>query len=58
MLFRSQIKEVGTNGANEILEITDSNEKNHLVPFVKELVPVVDLKKRQIVVKDIEGLIE
>ncbi len=53
-----QIKEVGTNGANEILEITDSNEKNHLVPFVKELVPVVDLKKRQVVVKDIEGLIE
>lgn len=52
------VKDVGTNGANEILEITDSNENNHLVPFVKELVPVVDLNKKQIVVKDIEGLIE
>ena len=53
-----EIKDVGTNGANEILEITDSNDQNHLVPFVKELVPVVDLNKHQIVVKDIEGLIE
>lgn len=53
-----EIKDVGTNGANEILEITDSNNQNHLVPFVKELVPVVDLNKHQIVVKDIEGLIE
>lgn len=52
------VKDVGTNGANEILEIIDSNENNHLVPFVKELVPVVDLNKKQIVVKDIEGLIE
>lgn len=53
-----EIKDVGTNGANEILEITDSNDQNHLVPFVKELVPVVDLNKHQVVVKDIEGLIE
>ncbi len=53
-----EIKDVGTNGANEILEITDSNDQNHLVPFVKELVPVVDLNKHHVVVKDIEGLIE
>lgn len=53
-----EIKDVGTNGANEILEIIDNNNQNHLIPFVKELVPVVDLNKHQVVVKDIEGLIE
>ncbi len=52
------IKDIGTNGANEILEITDSNDQNHLVPFVKDLVPVVDLIGHKIVVRDIEGLIE
>lgn len=52
------IRDIGTNGANEILEITDSNDQNHLVPFVKDLVPVVDLIGHKIVVQDIEGLIE
>ena len=52
------IKNVGTNGASEILEIIDGNEKTHLVPFVKDLVPVVDIPKKIVVINDIEGLIE
>lgn len=52
------IKDVGTNGVSEILEIQDGNEKIHLVPFVKDLVPIVDIKKGYVVLNDIEGLIE
>lgn len=48
---------VGENAANSIISVKDNNGKEHLVPFVKELVPVVDLKSRKIVVNNIEGLI-
>ena len=48
---------VGENLANNILSIKDNNGKEHLVPFVKELVPVVDLKGRKVVINNIEGLI-
>ena len=52
------VDEVGSNGASESLEIKDANGKKHLVPFVKQLVPFVDLKTKTIVINDIEGLIE
>ncbi|MGN0014009.1 MAG: ribosome maturation factor RimM, partial [Candidatus Gastranaerophilaceae bacterium] len=52
------IREVGTNGASEILEVSDANNKVHLIPFVKALVPFVDVKNKTIVINDIEGLIE
>ena len=48
---------VGENLANNILFVSDSNGKSHLVPFVKDLVPVVDLKGKKIVINNIEGLI-
>ena len=52
------ISHIGSNGVSEIIEVTDANKKTHLVPFVKALVPVVNTKKRQIIINDIEGLIE
>ena len=51
------ISAVGENLANDIIEVTDANEKKHLIPFVKAIVPVVDLKNRKIVINNIEGLI-
>ncbi len=52
-----KISEIGENSANNILSVKDNNGKKHLVPFVKELVPVVDLKGKKIVINNIEGLI-
>ena len=52
-----EISAVGENSANNILSVKDNNGKEHLVPFVKELVPVVDLKNKKIVINNIEGLI-
>ncbi len=52
-----KIVEIGENLANDILSVQDNNGKKHLVPFVKAIVPVVDLKGRKVVVNNIEGLI-
>ena len=43
-------------GASDLLEVQSStNNKNHLIPFTKETVVSVDIKKKLIVLKDIEG---
>jgi len=52
-----QVTAIGENLASNILYIKDGNGKEHMVPFVKELVPVVDLTGRKIVINNIEGLI-
>lgn len=52
-----KIVEIGENLANDILSVQDNNGKKHLVPFVKAIVPVVDLKGKKVVVNNIEGLI-
>lgn len=52
-----KVSAIGENLANNLLSVCDANGKEHLVPFVKELVPVVDLKGNKIVVNNIEGLI-
>lgn len=49
---------VGENNAGNLLSIKDKNGKFHMVPFVKELVPVVDLKNKKIIINKIEGLID
>lgn len=51
------ITAIGENMANNLLSVKDGNGKEHLVPFVKELVPIVDLKGRKVILNNIEGLI-
>lgn len=51
------ISAIGENLANDLLSVKDGNGKEHLVPFVKAIVPVVDLKGRKVVLNNIEGLI-
>lgn len=52
------VEEVRDNPANYILMVKASNEKTYMVPFVKDLVPVVDIKNKKLVVNNIEGLID
>ena len=52
-----EVSAVGENPANNILSVIDKNGKEHLVPFVKDIVPVVDIKNKRIVLNNIEGLI-
>jgi len=49
---------VSNNGANDLISVKSNSKKISLVPFVKELVPHVDIKNKKITVNNIEGLIE
>lgn len=48
---------VAENGATDLLSVRIRDKSVHLVPFVKELVPLVDIANKKIVVKNIDGLI-
>lgn len=41
----------------DILFIKDSQNKEHIIPFVKEIVPTVNIKEQKLTIKKIEGLI-
>lgn len=56
--YVGSIVSVGENRAASLLGIKASDDKVHLVPFVRALVPVVDLKENRVVINNIEGLIE
>lgn len=56
--YIGKIKYLVSQTGSELLSIEDANKKQHLVPFVKKLVPVVDLKKQIVVIDEIPGLIE
>lgn len=49
---------VSNNGSNDLISVKSKTKKVSLVPFVKQLVPKVDIKNKKITVNNIEGLIE
>lgn len=49
---------VSNNGMNDLISVKSKTKKISLVPFVKELVPKVDIKNKKITINNIEGLIE
>lgn len=57
--FIGIITDVKTSSGNDLLCIKSENEAKEeiLIPFAKELVPIVDIKKKKVVIKPIEGLL-
>lgn len=53
------VDSIAKSTGNDILLIKPQDEKygNILIPFVKELVPIVDIKSKKIIIKPIEGLL-
>lgn len=49
---------VSNNGANDLISVKTNSKKISLIPFVKAIVPVVDIKNKKILVNNIEGLLE
>ena len=49
---------VSNNGANDLLSVKSNTQKVCLVPFVKAIVPNVNIKTKEITVENIQGLIE
>lgn len=57
--FIGIVDSIAKSTGNDILSVKPEDEKygNILVPFVKELVPIVDVKAKKIVIKPIKGLL-
>jgi len=49
---------VSNNGATDLLSVKTKNKKISLIPFVKAIVPNVDIKNKKIMINNIEGLLE
>ncbi|MDO5438168.1 MAG: ribosome maturation factor RimM [bacterium] len=57
--FIGEVVEIRKSLANDILCIKSADEKKDLIliPFVSELVPIVDIKTKKVIIKPIEGLL-
>jgi len=49
---------VSNNGVDDLISVKGINKKISMIPFVKALVPRVDIKGKKITINNIEGLIE
>ncbi|MCM1265602.1 MAG: ribosome maturation factor RimM [Candidatus Gastranaerophilales bacterium] len=49
---------VSNNGVNDLLSVKSNTQKVCLVPFVKAIVLNVDIKKKEVIIENIQGLIE
>ena len=49
---------VSNNGATDLLSIKTKTKHICLIPFVKAIVPIVDIKNKKIKINNIEGLLE
>lgn len=49
---------VSNNGASDLISVKTNSKKICLIPFVKAIVPDVDIKNKKIMINNIEGLLE
>jgi len=49
---------VSNNGASDLISIKTNSKKVCLIPFVKAIVPTVDIKSKRIEINNLEGLLE
>lgn len=49
---------VSNNGANDLISIKTKSKNICLVPFVKAIVPIVDIPNKKLFINNIEGLLE
>ena len=49
---------VSNNGASDLISVKTMTKKICLIPFVKAIVPEVDIKNKKIIINNIEGLLE
>jgi 16S rRNA processing protein RimM len=49
---------VSNNGASDLISVKTQTKKICLIPFVKAIVPVVDIQNKKIEINNIEGLLE
>lgn len=52
-----KVVEIANLKGQDFLIIIDLDEREHFVPFVKDIVPLVDIKNKKITINNIPGLI-
>lgn len=52
-----EVSGVSVATGQDLLFVKDAQNREHIVPFVKEIVPEVDMKAKKMVINNIEGLI-
>jgi len=56
--YIGKVKDIIQTGPNEVYIIKDTNNKEIMIPAVKEFIPEISLEKGKIVIDPIEGMIE
>ena len=56
--FIGKVEFIDKQGSSDLLGIKNAEGKEFLVPFVKALVPIVDLGNKKVVINAIEGLLD
>jgi len=54
----SVISVISLKNEEDVLAVKDKNNKEHLIPFVKDIVPEVNIENNKIVIRNIPGLLE
>ncbi len=49
---------VSNNGASDLISVKTKSKNICLIPFVKAIVPVVDIENKKIMINNLEGLLE
>lgn len=49
---------VSNNGATDLISVKTNSKNICLVPFVKAIVPIVDIENKKIMINNLEGLLE
>ena len=57
-VYLGKVKDILQAGSNEVYIIANEDGKEHLIPSVKEFIPVIDIEGGKIIVDPIEGMIE
>jgi len=52
-----KVSAVSKTGAQDVIFVKNEQGKESLIPFVKELVPDINLEEKTLIIKNIEGLI-
>ncbi|WP_433749671.1 ribosome maturation factor RimM [Falsibacillus pallidus] len=52
-----EVKEILTPGANDVWVVQGSDRKEHLIPYIKDVVIKVDVENKEIIIDPMEGLL-
>ncbi len=56
--YYGKITEILKTGANDVYQITDENNKNYLIPVIKDVVCDIDIENNKVTICPLEGIFD